>query len=168
MTETTQTVQKADIVVSRIIDAPIQKVWQAWTDPQAMMRWWGPQFYTSPSCKIDLRVGGAFVFAMQAPPEQGGQVSYTAGVYARVIPLERLEFSQHLSDANGIPLDPALVGLPADFPKEIRTSVVMKTRRDMTELTVTEYDWAFGQMYVYSQLGLHQSIDKLIQSLAEG
>ena len=36
----------------------------------------------------------------------------------------------------------------------------------MTELTITEYDWTDGQMFIYPQLGLHQSIDKLAQVLA--
>ena len=46
---------KRDLVITRIIDAPLELVWKAWTDPQYVMRWWGPEFYTSPTCKIDLR-----------------------------------------------------------------------------------------------------------------
>jgi hypothetical protein len=56
--------------------------------------------------------------------------------------------------------------MPPDFPKEIRTVVVFKAKGDMTELTITEYDWPVGQMYVYSLAGMHQSIDKLAASLA--
>jgi uncharacterized protein YndB with AHSA1/START domain len=154
------------IVVKRIIDAPIERVWQAWTDPQAVMRWWGPQSYTSPSCEIDLRIGGKFVFCMKAPPEQGGQDSYVSGVYSQIVPMERLEFTQSLADKDGNEIDPVQLGMPPDFPKKIRMVVVFKTRRDMTELTVTEYDWPPSQMYVYSIAGMHQSIDKLIESLA--
>jgi hypothetical protein len=58
------------------------------------------------------------------------------------------------------------VGMPPDFPKEIRTVVTFKRfRNDMTELTVTEYAWPVSQMMVYSIAGLHQTIDKLIESL---
>ena len=57
---------RQDIVVTRIIDAPVELVWRAWTDPEYVKRWWGPQGYNSPFCKIDLREGGNFVFAMQA------------------------------------------------------------------------------------------------------
>ena len=56
--DTTQSVHKEDLVVTRIIDAPIELVWKAWTDPEHVMKWWGPKYYTSPSCKIDLREGG--------------------------------------------------------------------------------------------------------------
>jgi len=165
MTETFE-VQKEDLVVTRIIDAPLPLVWQAWTDPAHVMRWWGPKYYTSPSCKIDLREGGSYIFSMRAPKEMGGQDSYTAGVYQKIVPMERLEFTQSLSDKDGNRIDPAQVGMPPDFPKEIRTVVVFKALGNMTELTITEYNWTPGQMAVYSLAGMHQSIDKLAESLA--
>jgi uncharacterized protein YndB with AHSA1/START domain len=161
--------KKQDLVVNRIIDAPVELVWKAWTDPEYVMRWWGPQYYTSPSCKIDLREGGKFVFCMRAPKDQGGQDMYTAGVYKNILPMERLEFTQGLADKDGNRIDPAQVGMPPDFPKEIRTVIVFKPKKgDMTELTITEYDWTVGgQMFVYALAGLHQSIDKLAESLAK-
>ena len=158
---------RRDLVVTRIIDAPIELVWKAWTDPQYVMRWWGPEFYTSPICKIDLREGGSYLFCMRAPQDQGGQDIYTTGVYKRVVPLQRLEFTQGLADKNGNKIDPAQVGMPPDFPKEIRTEVVFTAKGSMTELTITEFDWPVSQMYVYSLAGLHQSIDKLAASLAK-
>jgi len=103
---------------------------------------------------------------MRAPADQGGQDSYSAGVYTKIVPKERLEFTQGLSDKDGHPIDPGQIGMPPDFPKEIRTSVVFKAKGNMTELTVTEYAWPLGQMFIYSQLGMHQSIDKLAESLA--
>jgi uncharacterized protein YndB with AHSA1/START domain len=157
-------VKKEDLVVTRIIDAPVEMVWKAWTEPKEVMRWWGPKHYTSPSCRIDLRVGGKYVFCMRAPRDQGGQDSYTAGVYKRIVPMELLEFTQGLADKDGNPIDPAQLGMPPDFPKELRTVVVFKAKGGMTELTITEYDWTVSQMYVYSYAGLHQSLDKLAES----
>jgi uncharacterized protein YndB with AHSA1/START domain len=166
MADTADNSRRADLVVIRIIDAPIDLVWKAWTDPQLVMRWWGPKDYTSPTCKVDLREGGRYVFCMRAPKEQGGQDSYTAGVYKKIVPMERLEFTQGLADKDGNRIDPAQVGMPPDFPEEIRTVVIFKAKGNMTELTITEYDWPVGQMYVYSLAGMHQSIDKLSESLA--
>jgi uncharacterized protein YndB with AHSA1/START domain len=168
MTETAVSVQKEDLVIKRILSAPVELVWKAWTDPEHVKRWWGPKYYTSPSAKIDLRVGGKFVFCMRAPQEQGGQDMYTAGVYQSIVPLKRLEFTQGLSDKDGNRIDPALVGMPPDFPKEIRTVILFKALGDMTELTITEYDWPVSQMMVYSYAGMHQSLDKLGDSLAKG
>ena len=166
MTETTDNMNREDIVVTRILDAPLEMVWKAWTDPEHVKRWWGPKHYTSPTCKIDLHEGGKYVFCMRAPEDQGGQDSFTAGVYKKIVPLELLEFTQSLSDKDGNKIDPVQVGMPPDFPREIRTVVIFKAKGDMTELTITEYDWPVSQMYVYSLAGLHQSIDKLAESLA--
>jgi uncharacterized protein YndB with AHSA1/START domain len=163
----TQTTVKQDIVVTRIIDAPVELVWRALTDPKYVMRWWGPKGYTSPSCKIDLREGGKYVFCMRAPEDQGGGDLYSAGMYGKIVPMKRLQFTQSLSDKDGNRIDPAQAGMPADFPEEIHTDVILKKAKcDMTELTVTEHDWTMGQMLVYSIAGLHQSIDKLAESLA--
>ncbi len=167
MTEITASVQqKEDLVVKRIIDAPLEVAWKAWTDPEYVKRWWGPKDYISPTCKIDLRVGGKYIFSMRAPEYQGGQVSYTAGVYKEIVPLKRLEFTQGLSDKDGNSIDPAQLGMPADFPKEIRTVVEFTPKGEMTELTITEYGWPVSQMMVYSYAGMQQSIDKLAESLA--
>ncbi len=165
MTETTDHVKKENLIVTRIIDAPLELVWRAWTDPEHVKRWWGPKDYTSPTCKIDLREGGKYVFCMRAPKDQGGQDMYTAGVYKKIVPMERLEFTQSLSDKDGNKIDPVQVGMPPDFPREIRTVIVFKAKGDMTELNITEYDWPVSQMYVYALAGLHQSMDKLAESL---
>jgi uncharacterized protein YndB with AHSA1/START domain len=167
MSTNAEKVKKLDIVVTRIIDAPLDLVWRAWTDPEQMQHWWGPQYYTSPSCKMDFRVGGKYVFAMRAPEEQGGMVSYTAGVYTRIEPKQRLEFTQGLADENGDPIDPASIGMPADFPKEVHTTVTFKAKGEMTEMVITESGWTPGQMMVYSLAGMHQMIDKLAEYLAQ-
>lgn len=156
-----------DIVITRIIDAPVAQVWQAWTDPEHVKQWWGPKDYTSPSCQIDLREGGTFLFCMRAPESQGGQDGYTTGEYTKIVPMERLEFTQSLADKDGNVLDPTSIGLPADFPKETQTEIIFKKIKDgsMTELTLIEHGRAPGQMYVFALVGLYQTIDKLAESL---
>lgn len=164
--ETPPEMPKDDIVVKRIIDAPVELVWRAWTEPEYVMRWWGPKYFTSPSAKVDLREGGKYIFCMEAPPEQGGIKHYSAGTYSRIVPMKLLEFTHSLSDEEGNQIDPTTVGMPEDFPREMRMTVEFNAiRPDMTELTITEYDWTMGDMAVYSLAGLHQSVDKLAESL---
>jgi uncharacterized protein YndB with AHSA1/START domain len=167
MTQTNVNIKKEDLVVTRIIDAPLELVWKAWTHPEYVKRWWGPKDYTSPACKIDLREGGKYLFTMRAPEEQGGQDSYTAGVYQKIVPMQLLEFTQSLADKDGNKIDPTVIGMPPDFPREIRTVIVFKAKGDMTELTITEYGWTMSQMYVYSYAGMQQSMDKLAVVLAK-
>jgi uncharacterized protein YndB with AHSA1/START domain len=47
-------------VTSRVFDAPRERVWQAWTDPEHLKHWWGPKDFKVHTCKVDLRPGGIF------------------------------------------------------------------------------------------------------------
>jgi uncharacterized protein YndB with AHSA1/START domain len=55
----------------RTYDAPIEKVWQAWTDAEQLKKWWGPKDVTIPECQVDLRVGGRFYIVMEAGEGMG-------------------------------------------------------------------------------------------------
>ena len=159
--------EKRDLVITRVFDAPVELVWKAWTDPNYVMRWWGPTNFTSPTCKIDFREGGKFVFHMRAPKDfQGGQDFYTSGVYKKIVPLKLIEFSQGLSDKDGNRIDPSAMGMPSDFPKEIPGALAFKRVGDKTELTVTEYGWSVGQMRDMSESGMNECLDKLAKTLA--
>ena len=167
MTGTAGPVEKRDLVITRLFDAPVEAVWKAWTDPEFVTRWWGPTGFTSCECKIDFREGGQFVFCMRAPKEfQGGQAFYTSGVYRKIVPMKLIEFSQGLSDKEGNRIDPTTLGMPAEFPKEIPSALVFKSVGKMTELTATEYGWTVGQMRDMSEAGLNQCLDKLAAALA--
>ncbi|HHX45167.1 MAG TPA: SRPBCC domain-containing protein [Chloroflexi bacterium] len=159
-------VRTKDLVLTRVIDAPIEDVWKAWTDCEQVKRWWGPKGFTSHTCTIDLRVGGTYLFHMRAPEDQGGQNYYLTGVYKRIVPLELLEFGQSLADADGNVIDPMETGLPADIPKEMRTTVTFRRVGDRTELTVTEHNWEVGEQRDLSEAGMNESLDKLEEALA--
>ena len=152
---------KQDVVLTRVFEAPLEAVWKAWTDPEFVVKWWGPTGFTSPTCKIDFREGGKFVFHMRAPKEMNNADFYTAGVYKKIVPMERIEFTQGLSDKEGNAIDPVTMGMPADFPKEIPSVLAFARMGDKTELTAIEYGWTVGQMRDMSELGLSQCLDKL-------
>ncbi|MBG0741140.1 SRPBCC domain-containing protein [Paeniglutamicibacter antarcticus] len=154
-----------DIVITRILNAPVSTVWTLWTNPKAVTRWWGPEDYSSPSAKIDLREGGSYLFAMRSPAEQGGAVSYTGGVYKRIDPLERLEFTQNLTNAVGEPLPDD--ELPAGFSQDVHTIVELRDVHGLTELTITEKGWTKSLMSVFAYAGMHQSLDKMADRLAD-
>ena len=67
MTETT-----FDVHVEREFDAPIERVWAAWTVPDDLRAWWGPTGFTCPHAEVDLREGGRIFVTMRAPDEWGG------------------------------------------------------------------------------------------------
>ena len=160
-----------DLLVTRIFDAPVELVWKAWTDPEHVMKWWGPDYFTSPSAKIDLRVGGTSIVCMRAPKEFGGMDMYSTWVYKEIVPLKQLEFIQNLADDNGNLIDPAKFGLPPEFPRDTRTVVTFKDLSNgKTEMTVTQYNMPTSdtEMGKNAELGLNQSLDKMAAIFANG
>ncbi len=149
------------IEVTRIFNAPLEMVWKVWTDPELVKRWWGPKHFSSPVARLDFREGGKSIVSMKAPKEMGGQEFYSVWVYTKIIPLQTIEFIQSLSDKDGNKTDPTKVGMPADFPIDIRTVVTFKkVAEGKTEMTVTEYA-EFGTISNFAQMGLEQSMDKM-------
>ncbi len=55
-----------ELVLTRVLDAPRELVFKAWTDPKRVAQWWGPQGFTSHVCELDARPGGASAFTCAA------------------------------------------------------------------------------------------------------
>lgn len=156
-----------DLVIARIFDAPVARVWKAWTDPEQVMRWWGPIRFTCPSCKMDFRVGGTSLVCMRAPIEFGGQDMYSTWSYRQIESMRRIEYIHNLADKDGNKVNPAAMGLPPDFPQDQRHVVEFNTLgENRTELIVTEYGWTVGQMMELSKMGMGQCLDKMAATFA--
>jgi uncharacterized protein YndB with AHSA1/START domain len=82
-----------NIVLTRIIGAPRAQVYEAWTRPEHVTRWWDPAGKPLAACVIDLRPGGAFRFVNERP----AGMEIFAGIYRELIPPERIVF-----DSNGL------------------------------------------------------------------
>jgi uncharacterized protein YndB with AHSA1/START domain len=96
----------AELVISRIFDAPRRLVFEAWTDPMHLARWWGPHRFTIVSCEADVWPGGAWRRTMRAP--EGGVIR-KHGVYREVVAPERLVFTYVSDNATGNPGPETLV-----------------------------------------------------------
>ena len=148
------------VQISRVFDAPVNEVWKLWTEPEYVMQWWGPDKFTCPLAKINFKEGNSSLVSMKAPNEFGGQTSYSIWTYTKIVHLQSIEFIQNLSDESGIKQKPITLGMPADFPEDIRTVVTFKMiSKDKTEMTVTEHA-NFGQIEHFAKLGLEQSLEK--------
>jgi uncharacterized protein YndB with AHSA1/START domain len=60
-----------EITLTRVYDASPEQVWKAWTDPEELKKWWGPNDVSIPECKVDLKVGGRFYIVMEAGEAMG-------------------------------------------------------------------------------------------------
>jgi uncharacterized protein YndB with AHSA1/START domain len=86
------------IVIERIVDAPPALVFQCWTDPAHMARWWAPHGFTNPVCELDVRIGGAWRIVMRAPD---GTEYPCHGIYQEIVAARRLVFTNIATDAAG-------------------------------------------------------------------
>src|SRR2546430_477281 len=73
--------------MTREFKAPRRLVFDAWTRPELLARWFGPRGWTVPVCEIDLRPGGAYRYVMRGP---AGEEMIMRGVYREIVPPERL------------------------------------------------------------------------------
>jgi uncharacterized protein YndB with AHSA1/START domain len=96
------------MVVTRIIDAPRELVWKAWTEPKYVMQWWGPKGFTAPVCQMDFRVGGRSLFCMRSPD---GQEGWNGIEYHEIVPYEKIVSTMYFSDAQGNKIDPEQLGM---------------------------------------------------------
>ena len=141
---------EGELTITRIIDAPREFVFRAWTDPKHLAQWWGPKGFTNPVCEIDARVGGALRIVMRAPD---GAEHPMGGIFQEVVTPERLVFTNIAVDAEGNAL---LEGI---------TTVTFEAEGTKTKLTVhTRVEGKVpvaGQMLAGMEAGWTQSIDRL-------
>jgi uncharacterized protein YndB with AHSA1/START domain len=139
----------------------VEAVWALWTDPELIKGWWGPDRFTCPFVQLDLREGGISLVSMKAAAEMGGQEFYSSWRYVQILPLKRIEFIQNLCDPAGKRIDPVSMGMPPDFPTDIRTVVTFADAGGgRTQMLVTE-EAQFGSIGYFAQLGLEQSVRKM-------
>ena len=87
-----------EIVMTRVFDAPRQMIYDAWTKPELLKRWFGPRGWSLVVCEIDLRVGGKWHFVLRGPD---GKEMGMGGVYRELAPPERDVHTEKFDDYPG-------------------------------------------------------------------
>ena len=151
-----------EVVITRVFDAPRQLVWMAWTDPEHMKRWWGPQHFTSPSCTIDLRVGGTYLFCMRSPD---GKDYWSTGTFREIVAPARLVFSDSFADPQGNIVSASYYGMAPEFPMETLVTVTLVEDAGKTSMTMRHAGLPAGPMIDMTEQGWTTSFDKLAASL---
>lgn len=115
-------VKHHDLVITRDFQATRERIWEAWTLPDQIARWWGPRGFSTEVSALDLRPGGAWRYLMKGPD---GTEYPVRGVFREVDPPERLVTSDDF--------EPSDAETPAtDFPQGV---VVTCTFTDLGEET---------------------------------
>ena len=107
-----------EIVMTRVFDAPRRLVFDAFTKPELLKRWFGPRGWSLVVCEVDLKVGGGFRFVLRGPD---GKEMGMRGVYREIVPPER---SVHMESFD-------------DYPGESQVTAVFVEQDGKTTLTAT-------------------------------
>src|SRR5580698_7671669 len=93
METTTSNAADREIRISRVLNAPIELVWEVWTDPEHIKNWWGPNGFTNTITKMDIKPGGEWNLVMHGPD---GTDYKNKSVFKEVIDREKIVF-EHIA-----------------------------------------------------------------------
>lgn len=138
------------LVITRVLDAPRDLVFAAWTDERSAAQWWGPKGFTSVSCTIDARVGGAWRRVMRSPD---GAILGARGLYREIIPPARLVFTYAWEEG------------PRHSGHETLVTLTFTDLGDKTELTLRQEGFATVAARDDHNLGWSGALDRLANCL---
>ena len=125
------------VVIERTLDAPVELIWQMWSDPEHFAAWYGPDGATIPVARMDVRVGGTRLVSMQVQTPRGAMTMWFTGEYLEVVPCKRLVYTESMADENGNVLSPAEVGMPAGHPTTTEIRVEFDDLGGRTRMVMT-------------------------------
>lgn len=94
-----KTPSACEVVLTRVFDAPRQMVFDAFSKPELLKRWFGPRGWTLTTCEVDLRIGGGFRFILRGPE---GREMGMRGVYKEILRPERSVHMESFDDFPGV------------------------------------------------------------------
>lgn len=142
-----------ELVITRVLDAPRRLVFKVWTQPEHLVRWWGPRDFTTPSCQMEARPGGTYRICIRS---REGTAYWMRGVYREVVEPERLVFTFAWEDESGAPGHETLV------------TVTFAEAGDKTRLTFHQAVFETVADRDSHQEGWSECLDRLESYLASG
>ena len=143
-----------ELVLTKILDAPRDKVWRCWTEPALMKQWFAPKPWTTPVVEADVRPGGASLVVMRSPQ---GQDFTHPGVYLDVVPGKRLVFT----DAYTVGWQPSA--------KPFMTAVLTfeDTGSGKTKYTARALHWTAADREQHKNMGFQKGWSQCADQLVE-
>lgn len=141
-----------ELVLTRIINAPREKVFRAWTEPELLKQWFTPRPWTTPVVETDVRPGGSSLVVMRGPD---GTEHPNRGVYLEVVKHERLVFTDAYTKAWE--------------PSEKPFMTVILTFEDAggkTKYTARVRHWSVADRETHEKMGFHPGWDQATDQLA--
>lgn len=141
-----------DLLLTRVINAPREKVFQAWTDPALLKQWFAPLPWTTSMVENDVRAGGSSMVVMRGPD---GNEFPCPGVYLEVVPNERIVFTDAFTKA-WQPSDKAFMVGELSF----------EDQDGKTKYTARVRHWSEADREAHEKMGFHEGWKICTEQLA--
>ncbi len=132
-----------ELVLTRLIDAPREKLWRCWTEPKLMVQWFTPPPWKTVHAETDVRAGGASYILMKGPE---GQEIPNRGVYLEVIRNEKLVFTDAYTEA----------WKPSQKPFFTGVLTFEDAGGGKTRYTARALHWTAEDCAAHEKMGFHQ------------
>jgi uncharacterized protein YndB with AHSA1/START domain len=134
--------QERELILTRLIDAPREKVYRCWTDPELLTQWFAPAPWTTPKAELDVRPGGSSLVVMRGPD---GNEFPNPGIYLEVIPNEKLVFTDAYTSAWEPSGKPFMTGI-----------LTFEDEGGKTLYTARVRHWSAADREAHEKMGFHQ------------
>jgi uncharacterized protein YndB with AHSA1/START domain len=141
-----------ELVLTRLIDAPPQKVYRAWTEPELLKQWFAPLPYTTPVAELDVRPGGVNLVVMRAPDSHDMPIR---GVYLEVRKNEKLVFTDAYTSAWETSDKPFMTVI-----------VTFENEAGKTRYTARVLHWSIEDRETHEKMGFHKGWGQCTDQLA--
>lgn len=124
-----------EVFIEETFNASIEKVFQAWTDPEKLMKWYAPEGCTIHFKELNIKNGGLFHSCISNP--QYGDC-WCIGEYKEVVPHSKLVFTMINADENGNRINPVDIGMDSEWPGETLVIVRLTEENGKTKLQLRQ------------------------------
>ena len=158
----TQSMTDREIVISRVISAPRELVFEAFTEVEHLSRWWGPEGFTTTTRSFEFRVGGKWDFVMHGPDGTDYQewISWT-----EIVPPERIALVHGESRGDPNAFESVLTFAPDGAATRIEMRTVFPTK-ELRDQAVEKYHAIEGGQQTLSKLAAY--VTEIVRNGAEG
>lgn len=156
--------QQGWVTIKREFDAPINVVWEMWTNPELFKRWYGPMGMSVPTAEMDVVIGGTRKICMEMKSPERTMSMWFIGVYKEIDRPSRLVYTESICDADGNIISPQSVGMPEGHPDVTEVLVKLNETDGRTHMTMIHIGVPEGSA---GSGGWSQAFDKLAVVLTE-
>ena len=151
------------VTLERILDAPIDLVWQMWTEAEHFAAWYGPAGATVPVIEMDVTIGGTRHFCLEMQTPDGQSRMWFVGEYRVIDPPTRLVYTESMSDPDGNRISPEAMGMPGGHPEVTEVTVELTDVDGRTRMVMTHAGVPADSP---GAMGWNMALDKLEAHLA--